>query len=397
MSKPRALVIGGSLSGLLTANLLRSIGWHADIFERARGDLAGRGAGLGAQADLFMVMRQIGIRIDRSMWTEVRSHVCLARSGESICQLPVREVTTAWDRVYQSLRETFSTGPYHGGMTLIRCEQRERSVVALFENGARVEADLLIGADGIRSTVRRQYMPEIVPRYAGYVAWRGIVAEDSISPQWRASTLQDMVFCLPNGELAFSIPIADRDAVGGRRCMFVWFRPADFDSTLREWCTDATGYCHGDSIPPPLIRKEVIAELKLTARTLLAPQLAELVAGNQQPILSAIFDLETTCMTFDRVVLVGDAAFVARPHVGTSVTKAAQDAWALADELAKGDIGGALLAYERRRKHAGRELVARGRRLGQYLEPTGGGTRPPIDTLLREYGPGSIGAWPSTV
>ena len=82
MSTPRALVIGGSLSGLLTANLLRTIGWHVDIFERARGDLAGRGAGLGAQADLFKVMRRIGIRIDRSMWTAVRSHVCLARSGE---------------------------------------------------------------------------------------------------------------------------------------------------------------------------------------------------------------------------------------------------------------------------------------------------------------------------
>src|SRR5262249_35706174 len=153
-----------------------------------------------------MVMRHIGIRIDRSMWTEVRSHVCLARTGESICRIPVQEVTTAWDRVYQSLREAFSTGPYHGGMTLIRCEQNERSVVGLFKNGARVEADLLIGADGIRSTVRQQYAPDIAPCYAGYVAWRGIVEESQIPPQWRAATLQDMVFCLPAGELAFSIP-----------------------------------------------------------------------------------------------------------------------------------------------------------------------------------------------
>ncbi len=72
MSKPRALVIGGSLSGLLTANLLRAIGWRVDTFERSRGDLSGRGAGLGAQADLFMVMRQIGVRVDRSMWTDTR-------------------------------------------------------------------------------------------------------------------------------------------------------------------------------------------------------------------------------------------------------------------------------------------------------------------------------------
>ncbi|MET3220085.1 2-polyprenyl-6-methoxyphenol hydroxylase-like FAD-dependent oxidoreductase [Bradyrhizobium diazoefficiens] len=398
MSTPRALVIGGSLSGLLTANLLRNIGWQVEIFERACGDLAGRGAGLGAQSDLFMVMRQIGIRIDRSMWTEVRSHVCVDRTGEPVCRVPVREVTTAWDRVYQSLRESFRTGQYHGGMTLLRCEQSERRVIALFENGTRIDGDLLIGADGIRSTVRRQYAPQVVPRYAGYVAWRGIVEESQIPPQWRATTLQDMVFCLPNGELAFSIPIADSDGAGHRRCMFVWFRPANFETTLRDWCTDATGVCHGDSIPPPLIRKEVVADLHLAARRLLAPQLAELVAGARQPILSAIFDLETTRMAFGRAALVGDAAFVARPHVGTSVTKAAQDAWALADELVKeGDVGAALALYERRRKPAGSELVARGRRLGEHLEPGGAGLRPPIDALLGEYGPGGIGEWPSTV
>jgi 2-polyprenyl-6-methoxyphenol hydroxylase-like FAD-dependent oxidoreductase len=281
-------------------------------------------------------------------------------------------------------------------MSLTRCELKEGGVVAEFENGARFEADLLIGADGIRSTVRRQYVPEIAPRYVGYVAWRGIVDEGSIASQWRSRTLQHMVFCLPDGELAFSIPIADRDSAGGRRCMFVWFRPADYDSKLREWCTDASGVCHGDSIPPPLIRKEVVAELKLSAHTLLAPQLAELVASVQQPILSAIYDLESPRMSFGHVVLVGDAAFVARPHVGTSVTKAAQDASTLVDELTKGNVDDALAAYERRRIQAGRELVARGRLLGEHLEPAGRGIRPPICAFLRDFGPGSIGEWPST-
>lgn len=141
----------------------------------------------------------------------------------------------------------------------------------------------------------------------------------------------------------------------------------------------------------------MVSELQSTAPTLLAPQLAELVASVQQPILSAIFDLETPRMTFGRVALVGDAAFVARPHVGTSVTKAAQDACALVNELARGDIDDALAAYEDRRAQAGRELVVRGRLLGKHLEPAGGGTRPPIDALLRDFGPGSIGEWPSTV
>src|SRR5690349_14515345 len=99
VKRPRALVIGGSLSGLFTANLLRTIGWDVEVFERARGDLTGRGAVLGAQAELFAVMRRIGIRIDRSMWTAVRAHICLDHSGKMICQVPVQEATTAWDRV----------------------------------------------------------------------------------------------------------------------------------------------------------------------------------------------------------------------------------------------------------------------------------------------------------
>jgi 2-polyprenyl-6-methoxyphenol hydroxylase-like FAD-dependent oxidoreductase len=406
VSAPRAIVIGGSLSGLFTANLLRTVGWGVKVFERARGDLAGRGAVLGAQAELFAVMRRIGISIDKSMWTEVRSHICLDQSGKVICEVPVREATTAWDRVYRALKQAFPVECYHGGMTLARSEQDEHRVVAAFSNGMCAEADLLIGADGMRSTVRRGLMPEIAPRYAGYVAWRGVVAESQIPSHWRSKALREMVFCLPDGELAFSIPMAAQDDMGEiRRCAFVWFRPAEYDSTLRRWCTDATGECHGDSIPPPLIRQEVIAELKLTARRLLAPQLSELVACAHEPILSPIFDLETPRMTSGRVVLVGDAAFVARPHVGTGVTKAALDAQGLVEALTDfdGDLVAALADYECGRKHAGGQLVARGRRLGAHLAPIWSEgeqhirVRPPTESLLLEYGQGSIADWPSEV
>jgi 2-polyprenyl-6-methoxyphenol hydroxylase-like FAD-dependent oxidoreductase len=400
----KALVIGGSLSGLFTANLLRTIGWHVDVFERTRDDLSGRGAGLGARADLFAVMRRVGIPIDESIWVEVRSHTCLDRSGKIVCQVPVREVNTAWDRIYRALKQAWPAAHYYAGRTLTRLEQDEHRVTAVFADGLRAEADLLIGADGIRSTVRRQLLPEVAPRYAGYVAWRGVVEDGQIETHWRGMALHHMVFCLSDGELAFSVPMAAPDDTRCvRRCMFVWFRPADA-SALRDLCTDAAGRCHGDSIPPPLIRPELVTDLKATAHTLLAPQIAELVGNARDPILSTIFDLETPRMAFGRVALVGDAAFVARPHVGTGVTKAALDAQALADALSAAgrDLGSALADYESTRKPIGRQMVARGRYLGSHLEPRhlrtdgiGPSRRPPLETYLREYGAGSVADWPS--
>src|SRR5258707_11838769 len=113
--------------------------------------------------------------------------------------------------------------------------------------------------------------------------------------------------------------------------MLVSFGPSEYASASRLRCSAAAGLCLGDPIQPPLIREEVLTELKLAARTLLVPQLSALAVCAREPILSAIFDLEVPRLTFGRVALVGDAAFAALPHVATAVTQPAQAAHALAD------------------------------------------------------------------
>jgi 2-polyprenyl-6-methoxyphenol hydroxylase-like FAD-dependent oxidoreductase len=392
MGRPRALVIGGSLSGLFAANLLRTIGWDVTVFERARGDLAGRGAGLGTHDELFAVMRRIGIRADDSIGAEWRSRIALDRSGSIVCEVPLPGITSAWDRMYRALRKALPAQCYRSGMQLERFEQ-DASVTAHFADGSRAEGDLLIGADGVRSTVRRLLMPEVEPRYAGYVAWRGVVMEGDVPAALHAVIFHHMAFCFAESEVAFSVPIAPDDDTRrcGRRCQFVWFRPVDYEIALPRMCTDGSGRRHGIWIPPPLIRPELIRDLKQCAEARLAPQIAALVARAAHPILSPIFDLESPRITFGKVVLLGDAAFVARPHVGTGVTKAALDAQGLADALAAsgGDVAAALARYDRERRRFGGWLVARGRRLGTYLEaqhrPRGG-----LQTMLREYGPTGV-------
>ena len=112
------------------------------------------------------------------------------------------------------------------------------------------------------SAVRAQYLPELAPRYA--VAWRGVVEADALSPKLGALMLHRMVFGFPDGELMRSIPMPAPRGEEKRACHFVWFRPVAA-SALAGLCTDACGKVHGVSIPPPLIRPELIAVLQQDA------------------------------------------------------------------------------------------------------------------------------------
>jgi 2-polyprenyl-6-methoxyphenol hydroxylase-like FAD-dependent oxidoreductase len=167
--------------------------------------------------------------------------------------------------------------------------------------------------------------------------------------------------------LAYQVPSKDPVAEPGRRDWnYVWYRPVT-PNELREISTDASGRHHAGGIPPPLLRANVIASIKDDARRLLAPPLAEIVERSQ-PFFQAIYDVESPRLAVGRAVLLGDAAFVARPHVGMGVTKAALDAFCLSKSLEGNDLEKALARYDRLRTEFGRRCVARARRLGAYIE-----------------------------
>ncbi len=394
---PRALIVGGSVSGLFAAHLLRSIGWEVVVFERAASDLASRGAAIGLTEELLAVMRRIGAPLDAGKGVTVRSFVALDRSGAIAHEVKRHQINGAWSHIYRALKDALPAPCYRPASVLDRVEQDGRTVTAIFADGARAEGELLIGADGVQSTVRRQLLPDASPRYAGYVAWRGVVDEADIAAAERELIFEHVTFCLADKEMLLCIPISGDDVAGTaeRRCCYVWYRSADED-TLRQLCTDASGRRHGVSIPPQSIRPEVIGDLKATAARLFAPAVADIVARAEQPMLQAISDLESPQLAFGRVALLGDAAFVARPHVIAGVTKAALDAQGLADAVnaGDGDLDAALATYDRERRAFGSKLVAYARQLGAHLEakPAGltardaaGYAGRPAE-LLRDYG-----------
>ena len=367
----RAVVIGGSMSGLLNGLLLRQIGWTVDIYERVESELSGRGAGIVAQTELIARLRALGLPTD-DLGVAITTRKILDAHGRFTHEYECPQVLTAWERVYRLLRDAFPPEHYHRGRGFTSFTQDATKVTAHFSGGEKVDADLLVGADGIRSTVRQQAAPDVSPLYAGYSAWRALIAESDFPPEVHRDLFEYMTFALPPGEQFLGYPVAGPDndlRSGHRRYNIVWYRPADEKTKLKWLLTDERGTTHAISIPPPLIRREVIAEMRADAERLLGPQFRQIARLMDEPILQPIYDLESPQMAFGRVAIAGDAAFVARPHVAAGVSKAADDAAALADALtADRDVPSALKRFEAARLPENTRIIERARHLGAYLQ-----------------------------
>lgn len=360
------------MSGLFAGLQLRARGFAVDIFERVESELAGRGAGIVAQPNVPRTLRALGIGI-ADLGVEMTTRKILDAEGRTVVEARCPQTLTAWERLYRILRDAFPAAHYHRGVGLKGFEQDADAVTAHFTDGRSVRADLLIGADGIRSTVRGQLLPELNPLYAGYVAWRVMLPEQAIPPAVHREIFDTMTFCLPPGEQFLSYPVAGPEndlRPGHRRLNLIWYRPADEYAQLPDLLTDGTGTTHSISIPPPLIRKEHIAKMRAAAERLVAPQLKAIARLMDEPVLQPIYDLETPRMVFGRVAIVGDAAFVARPHVGAGVSKACDDVAALADAVSADAVEPALRRFEAQRLPVGRRIIERARHLGAYLQAT---------------------------
>lgn len=372
----KALVCGGSIGGLFAAAALRRAGWQVEVFERTGVELSGRGAGIVTHDVLEAALRAVGVDV-ADLGVAVEDRVTWDLAGREVGRLRLPQVVTSWDRIHRGLRALMPEGTHHLGRAVAGYEQDAGGVTLRFADGSVARGDVLVGADGFRSAIRGQMLPEVQPVYSGYVVWRTLAHEADLPARVREEVFQHFGFHLPTGGEFIGYPIAGPEndlRPGHRRYNFVWYVPVE-PRALRDMLTDGEGVLHSVSIPPPLVREDVVAAMLTDAEARLARPFVEILRVAERPFFTPIYDHVSPVMAEGRVALAGDAACVARPHVGMGVTKAACDALALARHLSgAGDVVAALAAYSAERVPEAEKAWSRSRRLGAYLfdDPPGG-------------------------
>lgn len=367
----RIAVVGGSLAGLFTATLLVQDGHDVTVYERSVHGLGGRGAGLLGKRETFAILRASGCEHVARVGVVARERIVFADAGPAVDQKMPPQTQISWDYIYRVFRQRMPNGSYLLDRKVEYLREEADQVALGFADGSEALADLVIGADGIASVVRATVDdPTAANIYAGYVGWRGLVPERAL-PGFAAGELLERFayFRMPHSHvIGFLVPGPGGETeTGTRRYNWVWYRPAPSSAARNEILTDLEGRIHPYSLPPGAVSERARERLVDDAKRLLPRSFAAAIEATDQPFVQGIFDYETKQMTSRRTALVGDAAFVVRPHTGMGISKAAADALALRKHLSSAEIKDALRNYGQERIQAGVAIAASGRELGAHL------------------------------
>ncbi|WP_423396170.1 FAD binding domain-containing protein [Burkholderia sp. LMG 21824] len=335
VSGPLAIVVGGSVGGLFTATALRAAGWRVKVFEQSPNDLDSRGGGIVLQPPIERAFAFGGVPVPRDGGVDSVDRIYLDGHDRIVQRYYMPQTQTAWNVIYTALKRALPAGVVHAGVSFERFEQEGDRVIAHFADGRVEQADLLVGADGGRSNVRAQLLPDARPAYAGYVAWRGLVDEHDLPSTVLQVLRERFTFQQGDAHLFLTYLVPGRDGAiepGKRRVNWVWYRRLAQDR-LPSLFLAQDGTQRDGSLPPGAMRDDNRLELVDAGCRMLAPTLAALVGATRAPFAQSILDLAVDRMVFGRAVLLGDASCLVRPHTAAGVAKAAENAVGLAEAL----------------------------------------------------------------
>ncbi|MFJ5112556.1 FAD-dependent monooxygenase [Streptomyces sp. NPDC088551] len=355
-------VVGGSIAGCATA-LAASRGGAEKItvFERAGAQLRDRGVGIALHNDRYDELRHAGYVAPEMPWAPLTRRVWSMRDGEAdhgraVGEQPFPFRAYNWGSLWSELRRRVPEEvTYRSGAMVTGVEPDADGVTLRLADGHQEHFDVVIGADGYRSAVREAMFPGAGATYAGYIGWRGTSSDVADLPS-DGQDAHNVVF--PGGHcMIYRIPDGD----GGHRLNWVLYtRPPRTDGLHPDLLTPT-------SLPPGRLHSELIAHLRALVADNFPPYWALRVLRTppETTFIQPIYDLEVPRYTSGRMVLVGDAASVARPHIGGGSVKALQDATALEAAWTAGSSWQEVLEkYDADRRAVGAAMVALARRMG---------------------------------
>lgn len=363
----KIIVIGGSIGGLSAGLTLFCQNFDVEIYEKSPGEMKSRGAGLVIQPDMMQYLTEHDIAPAQIFGVPAAERQYLNERGQVVMKHGNDTSFTSWDYIYRQLKNAFPAEKYHFNHRATKIEQTEGKVKIGFENGRIEECDLLVGADGYDSVVRRTFLPEFDPVYAGYIAYRGLIEESALDIDF--VNFYAGKFTLFQGTdthiLSYLVPGANGELEPGkRRLNWVWYVNKT-ETELREILLDKNGQARRWATPMGFLSSDNIAALRENAVARLPEISARMVLKTEQPFVQVIVDLAVPQMVFGRTCVIGDAAFVVRPHTASGTSKAYNDAISLATSLSYHDdsVEAVLDHWQYEQIRYARQIVAYGKTL----------------------------------
>lgn len=319
----KCIIIGGGIAGLTTAIALRQQGIYAEVYEAAN-ELKPVGAGIAIGKNASQVFQKLGIEetlksqsipIEATVVTNSQAIPLQRPANTNVVSFCIHRAV-----LHQILSDACLPQSIHLSRKLARVDETSEGVTAIFEDGTTVKADILIGADGINSIVRKQIAPQIQKRYTGQTCWRG-VCEFDLSPTFKHNLTE-----LWGGRARFGLTRIDEKRM-------YWFA---VENKVSENEKDKSNQVHQ----------------KLTSLFKdFHPEINEIIKATPQHTIHRgdLHDLEKVNYQWhtNRVCLIGDAAHATTPNMGQGAGQGIEDGYAIALSLSK---HAAPLAFEQFQK-----------------------------------------------
>ena len=378
MTRLRVGIIGGSIAGCSAAIELQRAGCEVTLLERAGDTLKERGAGLGIPPSVIDTLVERDLVDSDVPRFHVRTIARLWRTGDHtmygklIWDQPASIVLLNWGHLYRNLRQRVPNEVYRANHRVVALGEAEPgSAFVEVADGSRHQFDLVVCADGSRSLGRETLFPDVAPKYAGYVLWRGVLPERELSDTEPLEELLAMP-SFPAGHGSFYlVPSPDGSVETGRRLVNWGLYVKIPEASLSKLFTDRSGTRRDGSLPPGSIPTETETWLQTLAENVLPEYYADIVTRSRSTFVHAIYDCQVPGYRKGRICLVGDAGAVARPHSASGALKAIKNAIALGEVVrSEGSLDDALEAWNEEQARSGNELVVFGRQLGRALVTT---------------------------